>query len=269
MSASAVYDGWVRHRRHDPVHHDFQYRHAMLLLDLDELPRVLEMRPLYSATRRALSRFRREDYLGDPQRPLADCVRELVQERTGSRPRGPVRLLTTLRTLGHSFNPVSFYYCFSQSGERVDAVVAEVTNTPWGDSHAYVLSRDDSSGVMHDTMDKVFHVSPFIGMDNHYDWRVTEPGRRLLVHIDERDDAGTHVFDVTLSLERREMTPGRLLRMLARFPLTSLRVVALIYWNALRLKLKGAPYFRRPANGMAPSSPARRSDPAAKAKEPV
>jgi DUF1365 family protein len=246
MSESAVYDGWVRHRRHEPVEHGFRYRHAMMLLDLDELPRVLEMRPLYSATRWALARFRRSDYLGDPQRPLAECVRDLVEERTGHRPRGPVRLLTTLRTLGHSFNPVSFYYCFAPGGERAEAVVAEVTNTPWGESHSYVLSRDGQSGAMHDTMDKVFHVSPFIGMDNRYDWRVTEPAGRLLVHIDERDDAGHRVFDATLSLERREMTPGRMARVLARFPASSLRVVALIYWNALRLKLKGAPYFRHP-----------------------
>ena len=246
MSASAIYDGWVRHRRHEPVDHDFTYRHAMLLLDLDELPRVLELRPWYSATRRAVARFRREDYLGDPDRPLKDCVRDLVEERTGHRPAGPVRLLTTLRTFGHAFNPVSFYYCFARSGSRVEAVVADVTNTPWGESHAYVLASGEEAAVMRDTMDKVFHVSPFIGMDGHYDWRVTEPGRKLLVHIDERSDRGSHVFDATLSLERRELTSRRLMAMLARFPLTSLRVVTLIYWNALKLKLKGAPYFRHP-----------------------
>ena len=246
MNESAVYDGWVRHRRHEPVQHDFTYRHAMVLLDLDELPGVLEMRPWASATRRALARFRRSDYMGDPAQPLAESVRDLVAERTGDRPRGPVRLLTTLRTLGRSFNPVSFYYCYSASGERVDAVVAEVTNTPWGETHSYVLARDGESGVMRDTMDKVFHVSPFIGMDNRYDWRVTEPGRQLLVHIDERDEQSTQVFDATLSLQRHEMSPARMARVLARFPATSLRVVALIYWNAVKLKLKGAPYFRHP-----------------------
>ncbi len=246
MTASAIYDGWVRHRRHEPVDHDFSYRHAMLLLDLDELPRVLELRPWYSASGRALARFRRQDYLGDPEQPLAESVRDLVEQRTGRRPPGPVRLLTTLRTFGHSFNPVSFYYCFARGGERVEAVVADVTNTPWGESHAYVLARGDEASVMRDTMDKVFHVSPFIGMDGRYDWRVTEPGRQLLVHIDESGDGGTHVFDATLSLQRRELTPRRLIGLLARFPLTSLRVVALIYWNALKLKLKGAPYFRHP-----------------------
>ena len=261
MSASAIYDGWVRHRRHTPVEHSFTYRHAMLLLDLDELPGVLDDHSLYSASRRAPARFRREDYMGDPASPLDECVRDLVEERTGARPTGPVRLLTTLRTFGHNFNPVSFFYCFAPGGDRVEAVVAQVTNTPWGESHSYVLSREPRHAgtvrggvggesppqVLHaEGMDKAFHVSPFIGMDHHYDWRVTEPNGRLLVHIDERDDSGSQVFDATLSLERRELTNSRMTRLLLRFPATSLRVVFLIYWNALRLKLKGAPYFRHP-----------------------
>ncbi len=245
MSASAVYEGWVRHRRHTPVEHSFTYRHSMVLLDLDELPEVFDRHPLFSARRPALARFRREDHFGDPERPLAECVRELVEERTGARPEGPIRLLTTLRTLGHSFNPVSFYYCFAPDGEQVDAVVAQVTNTPWGESHAYVLRRQGET-VMRDTMEKVFHVSPFIGMDNRYDWRVTEPEDRLLVHIDERDGDGHQVFDATLSLERHELSRSRLSRMLLQFPAASLRVVTLIYWNALRLKLKGAPYHPHP-----------------------
>ena len=245
MTASAVYDGWVHHRRHTPVEHGFSYRHAMVLLDLDELPGVLDRHPLYSARRAAPAQFRRADHMGDRRRPLADCVRELVEERTGARPEGPVRLLTTLRTLGHNFNPVSFYYCFGQDGERVEAVVAEVTNTPWGERHCYVLRRDGET-VMRDTMEKAFHVSPFIGMEGRYDWRVTEPDGRLLVHIDERDRDGLRVFDATLSLERRALSRAQLTRMLVRFPAASLRVVFLIYWNALRLKLKRAPYHPHP-----------------------
>ncbi|HEV2724037.1 MAG TPA: DUF1365 domain-containing protein [Thermoleophilaceae bacterium] len=245
MTASAIYEGWVRHRRHGPVEHAFTYRHSMLLLDLAELPTVLDRHPLFSARRPALARFRREDHLGDPAQPLTSCVRELVKERTGTRPEGPIRLLTTLRTLGHSFNPVSFFYCFEPEGERIEAVVAQITNTPWGESHAYVLRREGRA-VMRDTMQKAFHVSPFIGMDNTYDWRVTEPGGRLLVHIDERDGRGLHVFDATLSLERHELSRARLSRMLLQFPAASVRVVFLIYWNALRLKLKGAPYHPHP-----------------------
>jgi DUF1365 family protein len=250
VRASAVYDGWIAHRRHTPVEHAFRYRHAMLYLDLDELPATLDAHPLYSARRPALAWFRRSDHLGPPQRPLADCVRDLVAERTGTRPAGPVRLLTTLRTLGHAFNPVSFHYCFDAAAERVEAVVAHVTNTPWGESHAYVLERSTGGGaVMRDTLDKAFHVSPFIGMDGHYDWRVSEPGERLLVEIDERGPNGAPVFDATLSLRRRELTRTQLSRTLARFPATSLRVLTLIYWNALRLKLRGAPYHRHPERG--------------------
>lgn len=245
MTSSALYDGWVRHRRHIPVEHEFSYRHCMLLLDLDELPEVLDRHPLYSASRAAPARFSRADHLGDPSRPLADCVRELVEERTGVRPTGTVRVLTTLRTLGHNFNPVSFYYCSAADGERIEAVVAHVTNTPWGERHSYVLRRH-AQNVMRDTMDKEFHVSPFIGMDNRYDWRVSEPNDRLLVHIDERDRNGARIFDATLSLERRQLSRPRMTRMLLRFPAVSIRVLFLIYWNALQLRLKGAPYNRHP-----------------------
>ena len=156
-----------------------------------------------------------------------------------------MRLLTTLRTLGHSFNPVSFFYCFEPDGRRVEAVVAQVTNTPWGESHAYVLCRQGEM-VMRDTMEKAFHVSPFIGMDSRYDWRVTEPNGQLLVHIEQRDPGGGPLFDATLSLRRHELSRSRLSRMLVRFPATSVRVVFLIYWNALRLKLKGAPDHPHP-----------------------
>lgn len=246
MSASAVYEGTVRHRRFTPIEHGFTYRHAMFLLDLDELPELFDEHPLYSARRPAPARIRRQDHMGDPDRPLAECVRDLVHERTGDRPAGPVRLLTTLRTLGHDFNPVSFYYCYDGAAPGVHAVVAQVTNTPWGESHAYVLRRKGTETVMRDTMQKAFHVSPFIGMDGRYEWRVTEPDSRLLVHIDERGEDGQQVFDATLSLERHEITRARLNRIMARFPAMSLRVATLIYWNALRLKLKGAPYFPHP-----------------------
>jgi DUF1365 family protein len=111
----------------------------MVLLDLDELPRCFDGRLLWSARRPALAWFRRADYLGDPGTPLARAVRELVAERTGTRPEGPIRLLTHLRYFGHCFNPVSFYYCYDRDGERVQAVVAHVTNTPWGERHAYVM----------------------------------------------------------------------------------------------------------------------------------
>src|SRR6476661_2753384 len=161
MTASAVYEGRIRHRRFEPVEHEFGYRLFLMYLDLGELPGVLDPFPLWSARRPAPARFRRADFIGDPDLPLAECARDTVEAETGSRPRGPVRLLAGLRYLGHSFNPVSFYYCFGAGGERVEAVVADVHNIPWGERHAYVLRRGGRVGpVLSDEIDKSLHVSP-------------------------------------------------------------------------------------------------------------
>jgi DUF1365 family protein len=237
---SAIYHGTVRHRRHGAVEHAFTYPVGMLLLDLDELPGVLDGHPLWSARRAAPGRFRRSDYLGDPATPLADAVRDEVARQTGARPEGPVRLLTTPRTFGHSFNPVSFYYCHDAAGV-LHSVVADVTNTPWGERHAYVMPATAGEVVTEARMAKEFHVSPFQSMEGTYRWRVSAPGEKLLVHI-ELDRR----FDATLTLARRPLDRRGLTRLLARYPAATLRTVALIYANALRLKLKGAPYFRHP-----------------------
>jgi DUF1365 family protein len=248
LTESAVYEGWVRHRRMAPVEHSFRYRFFLAYLDLAELPGVLDPFPLYSARRRAPARFRRADYLGDPARPLDECVRETVAAAGAPRPAGPIRLLTGLRYLGHSFNPVSFYYCFDPTGRRVEAVVAEVENIPWGERHAYVLERGDRTGpVLADEMEKNHHVSPLMGMDQTYSFRAGTPGERLQIHIDSRA-AGSNekTFDATLSLRRRELSRPLMLGLLARYPANSLQTVAKIYAQAARLKLKGARYYPHP-----------------------
>ncbi|MBA3866289.1 MAG: DUF1365 domain-containing protein [Solirubrobacterales bacterium] len=249
MSASAVYEGWVRHRRFEPVEHSFRYRFFLMYLDLAELPGTLDPYPLYSARRAAPARFRRADFIGDPSRPLDECARDAVEAKTGTRPAGPVRLLTGLRYLGHSFNPVSFYYCFDADGRRVEAVVADVENIPWGESHPYVLARGESEGtVLSDELEKTLHVSPLMGMDQTYAFRASEPGSRLAVHIESRPRRGEggKSFDATLSLQRRELSRPLMARLLARYPAMSLQVVAKIYAQSLRLKLKGARYFPHP-----------------------
>jgi DUF1365 family protein len=254
---SAVYRGRVRHRRHDPIDHEFDSAVGMLYLDLDELERdgILEHRPLWSATRRAIGRFRREDYLGDPAVPLKAAVAQEILAQTGAVHTGPVRLLTTPRTFGRAFNPVSFYYCFGEDAdgaETVEFVVAEVTNTPWGERHSYVMdARDrdrDGGRVMRQAFDKVFHVSPFMGMEHRYAWSLTVPGETLSVNIDSTTTTSpaVHAFDATLSLKREPLTAASLRRLLARFPFATLRTGLYIYAHAIRLKLKGAPYFAHP-----------------------
>ncbi len=246
MSASAIYEGWVRHRRFEPVEHEFSYRLFLMYLDLDELPEVLDPYPMWSARRAAPARFRRSDYMGDPQRPLAECARDAVEESTGRRPAGPVRMLANLRYLGHIFNPVCFYYCFDEAGERVDSVVADVRNIPWGERHPYVLDRGESEGrVLRDGLPKEMHVSPLMGMDQTYEFRASEPADDLQVHIESMGGTGKS-FDATLSMQRSELSRATLAKLLARYPAMSLQVVARIYAQTVRMKLKGARYFPHP-----------------------
>jgi DUF1365 family protein len=193
-------------------------------------------------------RLRRADYLGDPAVPLADAVRALVARRTGADPGGPVRLLTQPRTLGGCFNPVSFYYCFAPDGERLEAVVAEVTNTPWGDRHAYVLPRGGDGAVLDGGFDKALHVSPFMAMDQRYAWRATPPGPTISVHI-ASSEHGSPAFDATLALRRAPLTRRSLAGMTARYPAATLRVLALIYGHAAALWLRRVPIHARPATG--------------------
>jgi uncharacterized protein len=253
---SALYEGTVRHRRlGGPVRDEFSHRLFMAYLDLEELPRLLDGpgTRLSSTSRPALVRFRRDDHLGDRAQPLAESVRELVAERTGQRPEGPIGLLTHLRCYGHVFNPVSFYWCFEPYGERVQAVIAHVTNTPWGESHSYVLdaraAQDHGSvHVSRGEFRKELHVSPLMGMDHAYLLRIGEPGERLSVHIEsnEIDHEDGPSFDATLSLARRDWSTAELRRLLARYPLQTVAILARIYSHALRLRLRGATYHPHP-----------------------
>jgi len=218
----------------------------MVYLDLAELPEVFRGRWLWSIERPNLVSFRRRDYLGDPAIPLDRAVRDLVEERSGRRPLGPVRLLTQLRNLGIGFNPVSFYYCFDERDETVEALVAEVTSTPWGERHCYVLrKRDDGRGFTHLESPKELHVSPFMGMAQTYRWKVGDPGDRLSLSIANREGDRT-VFDAALLLRRRPLGGRALAGALLRHPAMTAQTIASIYWQALRLWIKGAPFHPHP-----------------------
>lgn len=246
---SALYRGRLRHRRFSPRPHAFEYPLFMAYLDLAELEGVFAGRWLWSATRPALAWLRRADYLGDPALPLDEAVRRRVVEAGLPRPAGPIRMLAHLRMFGYVFNPVTFYYCFDEADGRVETVVAEITNTPWGERHAYVLGAPTNAGtarVHRHRFAKAFHVSPFLPMGLGYDWRFGTPGETLSVHMEDLDGAAT-VFDATLSLKRVEITGASLARTLAAFPLMPLKVSAAIYWQALRLWLKRVPFHTHPS----------------------
>ncbi len=241
---SAIYEGWVAHRRTSPVPHSFRYRIFMPLFDLEELPALLDGVPLWSARRRAPARFRRSDYLGDPARPLAEAARDLVAAHTGCRPAGPVRLLANPRYWGVGINPVAFYYLYGEGPDAgVEAMIAEVTNTPWGETRTYVLGAGPDGMSGH--FDKRLHVSPFMPMEQSYEWSASAPGRRLGVSI-RNFEAGELVFEASIGLERREITPASMRTLLFRYPPMTISTIARIYLNAIKLKAKGVPYFRHP-----------------------
>jgi DUF1365 family protein len=296
--ASAVYMGWVRHRRFAPIERAFTFPLYMLYVDLDEVDAVFARQRLWArdAGRRrlALGRFTRSDYLGDPSRELKEEVICRVALTLGFKPAGAVRLLTHARQYGYVFNPVSFYYCFSErdtsGGEQLLAIVAEITNTPWKDRHAYVLdcrtqaphacsdaaqAACGSSRPRRFNFEKIFHVSPFLPMGLAYDWSFSVPcpqsGSRLGVHMtlretersasvdgpDARATPGRRAFDATLRLERRPIGPRTLDGMLLRFPLLTARVFLAIHLHALRLWLRRVPVFPRPSRSGDPPAPPR------------
>ena len=274
---SAIYHGWLRHRRFAPKRHDFRYPLFLMYLDLAELDQVFRGRWLWSTRRTALARFDRADHLGDPGVPLDQAVRDLVALQTGARPDGPIRLLTHLRYFGHCFNPVSFYYCFDAADARVVCVVAEVNNTPWGERHCYVLNQPRPGQGRHQSYrsEKVFHVSPFMPMDLEYHWVFSPPGDTLNVHMalqpasNEGGTAQSKVFDASMQLNRAPVTAMQLAAALLRYPLMTLQVVAAIHWQALRLLLKRVPVHTHPAKLPARQHPLPDTKPLAAPENPT
>lgn len=250
---SRIYKGWVEHRRSAPRDNRFRYRLFMLYLDLAELPRLFDGTPFWSARRPALAWFKRSDYLGPSHLPLDEAVRDLVAQQCGSRPLGPIRLLTHLRYFGYCVNPVSFYYCFNPAGDVLETIVAEITNTPWGERHQYVLPVAGAARLKRFEFGKQFHVSPFLPMDMHYLWCFNEPGKRLFVNMQSHRQ-GTSVFEATLALRGSPLNRGSLLRILASSPFMTLKVLAGIYYQALKLYLQQTPIFAHPKRSQAKNS---------------
>ncbi len=260
MTRSALYDGWVRHRRFSPRPHDLRYRIFQPYLDLSEVEDLLRPWPLASARRPALVWFRAADHLSSAVHGAIPAVRSLdaalrtaVQQQTGKRPAGPIRVLTHLRCFGFVFNPVSFYFVYDAEDQRVQSIVAEVDNTPWGERHLYVLERGSQEDALCFEFDKAFHVSPFMPMQQRYRWRFTEPGRGLVIHMQSLEGQRV-VFDATLSLRRAAWSRRGLARRVAVTPVVAAKVFGAIYWNALRLWLKGVPFYAHPGSAHRPST---------------
>jgi len=238
---SALYRGAVTHRRLAGPDHGFRYALYMCLLDLDELDELDRELRLFGHNRRRPLGFYDADHLGGGDAPLRDSLEALFERERVRWPGGRVELLTHCRVLGYAFNPISVFYCYG-AGDTLEAVVAEVNNT-FGDRHPYVLPVEDGRVVWR--RKKLMHVSPFFSMAGSYHFELPAPGPRLEAVVDLLRSDRTEL-SARLSLERQPLDDAHVARALVRYPLVTLKVVAAIHWEALRLWRKGAPFWSQP-----------------------
>ena len=244
MNHSSIYEGTVTHERFHPQLHSFRYHECMFYLDIDEISRLFSDRLFVSYERSNLCCFRRRDYLCPQDRSLRRAVQKLVMAQHNRHIDGPIRILTHLRTFGFLFNPVTFYYCFSEEG-HLEFIISDIENTPWGERHPYVHKVTKKSASGHGfKFKKDFHVSPFFPMDINYYWMFTNPTDRLACDMYSFMQ-GKRVFHVSLDLARKPLQE-HLYPTLFKYPLVTWQVVARIYWQALRLWVKKVPFFSHP-----------------------
>jgi DUF1365 family protein len=244
MTSSCLYTGTVMHRRFKPKQHRLSYRVFWALLDLDELPALANKLRFFSRERFNLFGFYTVDHGDGSATPLRAQVEAHLKKAGIDLDGGAIRLLCMPRLLGFTFNPISVYYCYHRDG-ALTALLYEVHNT-FGERHSYLIPVGDSaSDALEQRCLKAFYVSPFMDMDIAYTFRVQKPAERIALVIDGADSNG-RVITASLAGARRELTDGALLASFAAFPLLTLKVVAGIHWEALKLWIKGMRLRPRP-----------------------
>jgi len=246
---SSIYVGTLRHRRFRPVRHEFTYPLFMAFFDIDRMSELMKISPFSAYNRWNWASYHERDHFGDADIPLRERVLQDARKNGVDLPDGRVFLLTHLRYLGYNFNPVSFFYCYDRA-EKLRAILAEVNNT-FGETHNYWLNPGNGQPAANSfryRFPKTFHVSPFMKMEQEYEWTFTPPAERLISQCITHEN-GIAIFDSTLKMERREWSRAELHRTLVQYPWVTLKVIAAIHWEAVKLFFKRVPVVSHPGAG--------------------
>ncbi|MGR5300674.1 MULTISPECIES: DUF1365 domain-containing protein [Vibrio] len=238
---SRLFIGNVRHRRFVPVNHELNYSLFMPAIDVDELEDLEKKVWGFGSRWWHWARFKRSDYIGEGS--IKAAVQNKVEELTGIRCSGKVVAVCHLRYFGLYFSPVNFYYVYDEQGEW-QYLLAEVSNTPWNECHYYAVAADENDEQYGWKQDKAFHVSPFNPIDQRYHWKIKPLTDKLNIHLECHK--GEKHFDATMAMKAKPLSSKSLLKCLIVTPSQTVKVMVGIYWHALKLWIKGAPFYSHP-----------------------
>lgn len=239
MSHSGIFHGKVRHRRFSPHYREFSYQFSLFSLDVDELEVLCQQHRIFGTKWFHPLRFREKDYVKSEPGTLKQRIANKVKALGGKWDGSKVVMLAQCRSLGMYFSPINFYYCFDDDGEN-RLMLAEVSNTPWNQRHYYLVRLEGDEPTP-----KAFHVSPFMPINMNYHWRVKPIGDKAFVHLENHpaNNNGDKVFDATMALEKRPMSSLGLLKTWLSLPFSVMKVVVLIYWQALKIFMSGIAFI--------------------------
>jgi len=236
---SCIYQGEVFHQRFSPCEHKFSYKIFFLAIDLDEQAQLNHVGRFFKTSGFAPLRFCASDYLQHSNKISKQDVWDKVVELGGQVKGGRVVFIGQVRCFGLYFSPINTYYCYDAS-DKLSYLLAEVSNTPWNERHYYLIDMQGDK-----QSEKSFHVSPFMDLEMKYHWRIKPPSQHLSLSLESRAHGMEHekFFRANIAMTRQAFTNQNLLKNLLAIPVMTLKTVLGIYWQALKLYVKGVPYI--------------------------